>query len=546
MIFKRCLKICDLYGTYFHWYISYKPKLYTLYGGIFTILSILLWILIIIFFGFNNFKRTHPIITTSTVVPKARNIKFGKEKIYLPWRIIDYNNKNINYKGVIYPKIYYYNRKINNTTGEIDTNYTLINYILCNETSMRYLGKEYLLNINLDNLYCIDMEDLFIGGDLINDFLNYIRLDLYLCENGSDYKLSDKCTSFDDLDKLYGKNNSIFFELLYPEVQFQQIDEKMPVIILYKHYYYMINKYLNKVDRIYLREYILEDEQGWIFNIAKNISYWGTYSLDGDNFIRSEKGEYIYKENSSILYSLQIYIDLSVTYYTRKYKKLYEIFSDIFPLIKIVSFICSFLTESINEIIYSKKLHELILDFNQIPDKKPKFNHFNILKEKGMKNYTHILKISDKSSILQEKENSKKISKNQNYSRNNSSIHNGNDSNLGLKIKSNKIVSVFSINDKNSSNKKIERIKYPLQYYLYEFIYTKLRNSNKFISFIPEEFNKTFISYAKLVDIASYIKLYKNFENVQKIVMNQIIKPESLDKKDETITSNRKRKISVI
>ena len=428
----------------------------------------------------------------------------------------------------------------------METNYTLINYILCNETSMRYLGKEYLLNINLDNLYCIDMDDLLMGGDWNNDFLNYIRLDLYLCENGSDYKLSDKCTSFDDLDKLYGKNNSLFFELLYPEVQFQQIDVKMPVIILYKHYYYMINKYLNKVDRIYLREYILEDEQGWIFNIAKNISYWGTYSLDGDNFIRSEKGEYIYKENSSILYSLQIYIYLSVTYYNRKYKKLYEIFSDIFPLIKIVSFICSFLTESINEIIYSKKLHELILDFNQIPDKKPKFNHFNILKEKGMKNYTHILKISDKSSILQEKENSKKISKNQNYSRNNSSIHNGNDSNLGLKIKSNKIVSVFSINDKNSSNKKIERIKYPLQYYLYEFIYTKLRNSNKFISFIPEEFNKTFISYTKLVDIASYIKLYKNFENVQKIVMNQIIKPESLDKKDETITSNRKRKISVI
>ena len=549
MIIKRCLKICDLYGTHFHWYITYKPKLYTLYGGFFTIFSIILWILIIIFFGFNNFKRSHPIITTSSLISKPyRNIKLGKEKIYLPWRIIDYDNKNINHKGIIYPKIYYFNRIYNTTTGEMYTNYSLINYILCNETSMKYLGKEYLLNINLDNLYCIDMEDLFIGGDWNTDFLNYIRLDLYLCENGSDYnELNDKCTSFDELDKLYGKNNSIFFELLYPVVQFQQNDVKIPLIILYKSYYYLLNKYSNKVDRIYLREYILEDEQGWIFNIANNISYWGAYSFDGDNYINNLNSDYIHEGSTSRLYSLQIYIDSGVTYYTRKYKKLYEILSDIFPLIKIVSVIFSFLTESINEIHYSKKLHELILDINQKPDKKPKVNHFNILKEKRMKNYTHILKISKyNSSILQEKENSKRISKYRN-SQNNSSIHNGNDSHLGLKIKSNKIVSYFSDNDKNSS-KKIERINYPLKYYLYELILMKLKCGNKSISSIPEAFKKTFISYTKLVDISSYLKLYKNFENVQKIVMNQLIKPEPVDKKDETITSieKRKRKISAI
>ena len=76
----------------------------------------------------------------------------------------------------------------------------------------------------------------------------------------------------------------------------------------------------------------------------------------------------------------------------------------------------------------------------------------------------------------------------------------------------------------------------------------KLKCGNKSISSIPETFKKTFISYTKLVDISSYLKLYKNFENVQKIVMNQLIKPEPVDKKDETITSieKRKRKISAI
>ena len=96
--------------------------------------------------------------------------------MYLPWRIIDYDEKIINHKGLIFPKIYYFNRTLNISTGEIDYNYTLINYKLCNETSMKYLGKEFLLDINLGELYCIDMEDLNMGGEWNTDFLNYYTL----------------------------------------------------------------------------------------------------------------------------------------------------------------------------------------------------------------------------------------------------------------------------------------------------------------------------------------------------------------------------------
>ena len=156
MIIKRFFKICDLYGTHFHWYIGYKPKLYTIYGGIFSILSIFFWIAIFLLFEFNNLKRTHPVISSSTFPPKGyRNIKFGQEKLYLPWRIIDYDERFINHKGIIYPKIYYFTRTLNKSNGEIDTNYTLLNYKLCNETNMINLGKEFLLDINLSELYCI-------------------------------------------------------------------------------------------------------------------------------------------------------------------------------------------------------------------------------------------------------------------------------------------------------------------------------------------------------------------------------------------------------
>ena len=557
MIIKRFFKICDLYGTHFHWYIGYKPKLYTIYGGIFSILSVFLWIAIFILFGFKNFKRTHPLISSSTFPPKGyRNIKFGKEKLYLPWRIIDYDERFINHKGIIYPKIYYFTRTLNKSNGVIDTNYTLLNYKLCNETNMKNLGKEFLLDINLSELYCIDMEDLNMGGNWNINFLNYIRFDLYLCENGSDYnETSDKCTSFNDIEKKFGKDNSLFFELLYPMVQFQPTEEGTPLLILYQAYYYLFTKNSNKLDRIYLREYILEDEKGWIFNTAKKISYWGTYSLDGDNFVRSDDMDYVHKGSTSRLYSLKIYLNLGITYYTRKYKKLWEILSEVFPIAKAITAIFSFFAETINEILSSKKLHELIMDINQNPDKKNKYNYnFNILKEKKIKNFTNIFCYTQDQKYKPKRENTlnKEVSrfKFQSGKSNNNNSSPKNDSHLGLKLKKNSILREFSENFDGNSSKinKIERIKYKKRYYLFEFILMKLRSKKDHFRLIPERFRKSFCIFTHLLDISSYIKLYKKFENVQKIVVNLANKNQPNYQRNDSIISIRKnkRKISAI
>ena len=557
MLIRRFFKICDLYGTRFHWFIGYKPKLNTVIGGIFSLFSIFLWIIIFILLGFENFKRTHPLISESTFPPSGyKNIKFGKEKLYLPWRIIDYDERFVNHKGIIYPKIYYFTRTLNKTTGEINTNYTLLNYKLCSETSMKNLGKEFLLDINLEELFCIDMEDLNMGGNWNTDFLNYIRFDLYLCENGSDYnETNDKCSSFDEFEKLFGKDNSIFFELLFPIVQFQPTEEEMPLLILYQAYYYLFTKYSNKLDRIYLREYILEDEKGWIFNKPKRMSYWGTYSLEGDNFIRDNEKDYVHKGSTSRLYSLKIYLNLGITYYTRKYKKLWEIFSEIFPIIKAIIAIFTFITEVINDMYSFKKLHELIIGIKKNPDKMMKYN-FNIMKEKKIKNFTNIITYSHTPKNLNSKNKEILRFKLQNGKKNSNIIlQNGNDSNLGLKLKNsnnnnNLVVSELSeYFDKNSSKMyKTERISYPIKYYLFEFILIKLRSKKVHYSLLPERFRKSFASLIHLIDISSYIQLYKHFENIQKIVINLVSKDEPNFKRNDSIISIRKvnRKISAI
>ena len=99
--------------------------------------------------------------------------------------------------------------------------YDLINYKLCNETTMVNYSNLYGIDIELDQLYCIDMEDLDIGGSWDSDFLNLIILDLYACKNGIEYNENNTdCTTYDEIFSLTGQNDCCQFELYYPTVQY--------------------------------------------------------------------------------------------------------------------------------------------------------------------------------------------------------------------------------------------------------------------------------------------------------------------------------------
>ena len=71
---------------------------------------IFLCLLIFVVFSLDDLKRKFHITTTSFIPSEGyRKINFGQEKIWIPWRITDYNNnKFINHTGLLYPIITYY------------------------------------------------------------------------------------------------------------------------------------------------------------------------------------------------------------------------------------------------------------------------------------------------------------------------------------------------------------------------------------------------------------------------------------------------------
>ena len=109
------LKYADCFGTTFNFYTERSIKLYTPLGGILTLLAGIFGVALFLYLNIDDFLHNIPQSTTSIKKENYRRIKFKDEKIWIPWRIRNFSSKTINHTGLLYPLIYYYKAKRNNS-----------------------------------------------------------------------------------------------------------------------------------------------------------------------------------------------------------------------------------------------------------------------------------------------------------------------------------------------------------------------------------------------------------------------------------------------
>ena len=370
---SEIIKYCDLFGTKYNFYTDGKTKLYTILGGILSILSIIICLVIFIIINLDNIRRSTPFVTTSSIQTENYNkIKFGEEKIWIPWRIVDYANNYINHTGIIYPIINYYSNRINSISNIFDSKQKKLKYRLCNDTSMANKSNIYYISVPLNQLYCIEMEDLEIDGSWISSYMNHVQMDLYLCENGTDYNENNTyCTTEETIKNKIGENNSLEVEFFYPVVQFQPENVNNPIIVLYKQSFYHISKFSNKIVRLFLKKYVLLNDVGWITKKVLNSSYWGYSLLEGDSYTISNKRDLINERSTSRIYSLNLYLESGVILYSRKYKKIFSLIGEGLPIIMVIFFIFKKIANVFKFAEENKKIIELL--FINLKEKKNKF-----------------------------------------------------------------------------------------------------------------------------------------------------------------------------
>ena len=442
------IKYFDLFEIKFHFYLNNQPNYQNIFGGLMTFIFCFICVLAFILCSIDDLKKLNP-ITSKSEIPDAgiRTVNILEEKIWIPFRMVTYEEQFVDHRGILFPLIYYVEGKWDNKTG-MNLKYYLLSYKLCNETSMAKKPDYFKINVPLNELFCIDYDDLPFGGSWNGDYLYYLEYNLHLCQDGINFNVSDpRCTKLENL--LQHHNTSWLFEFYYPVVQFQPTNFEVPLAVIYRSYFYRLATHANKVERIYMSQHILSDDRSLLNSQVKNSSIWGMNSLYGDDYYMEYNYDPIIKSTSSRLYSLDIYMDQGMIYYKRSYKKLFIIISDFFPILKLIMLILKKSTQHFKISESKRKLAGLLFENAEIKQKKRVSKRLDRLSYGSISLFANRLKVETYN-------NSKKELKNNNNNEKEDNFNNDCPNNV-IEIsklnKRQKASNVFASNKSNNFNK---------------------------------------------------------------------------------------------
>ena len=523
----KFLKYCDFFGTKFHFYVGGNPNDNSIFGGIMSIIFFIITIIIFILLSYDDLHKLNP-ITEESEVPggEIKIVNFHEQKIWIPWRMVTYEEVFVDHRGILHPVISFIEGKWDSTFG-MNLTYHTLNYKLCNETSMANKSEAYKIPIPLNEIFCIDNDDIPWGGSWHGDIVYYVEVNLFLCEEGVDFDSNDpRCTKTNEL--LKHRNTSWLFEFFYPVIQFEPTNYNMPISVLYRSYMYRLSSYANKVERLYMRENIMDDDKSLIGSNNEKTSFWGMSNIYGDTYFTPPEKDLLVKSTSSRIYSLVIYMDQGYALFKRRYKNIFYIFSEVLPLVNLVLFIFKKTTHFIKSTFAKKQLTELIFENIKITNNlnsKIKENKSKIQYEERpplIKGKSKVFLDLNKNSKINF---SSAVNLNKNLISNYSHNFNENDkSNNKLKL-----ISYTNENDSNSYNKNI-----PSDVNMIKLLNTNLLKKK---SFDDQNYHNNFETYMDKVYIANgkrkIISKYKKEELFpiiyfyMNICFDRLIKPKS-------------------
>ena len=566
------LKFLDLFQVKLHFYINNRPNYQSIFGGIMSISFFLLCIICFVILSYDDFKKMNPISSKSEIPDVGlRTVNILKEKIWIPFRMVTYEEQFVDHRGILFPQLYYVEGKWDNELG-MNLSYHLLTYKLCNETSMAKKPERYKINVPLNEIFCVEADNISFGGSWNGDYINYLEYNLHLCQEGINFNSSDpRCTKLENL--LKHRSTSWIFEFYYPVVQFQPTNYDVPLGVIYRSYFYRLATYTNKVERIYISEHILNDDTGILYSNSKNSSCWGMSSLYGDDYHMEYEVDPLVKSTSSRLYSLDIYMDQGTVYYNRSYKKLFLIFSDFFPILKVLYFFFKRITQHFKKSTIKRNLASLI--FENV-SKKQKFEmntSLNNLHQKGNKliietNNNSKKEFKNKNNFIDGNNSFIDINKNNIKKKNLVNIKNSqsdiiknsisnNKSNLSLNnenimqiLNQQEITKLRNLNsnrksltlikeskknetlntNRNINSKKIKKNEnkvFPYLYFFLDIIFDKIEHPQKFYC-IPHKYFIVYKFMGQMYDISTNVMLIKQFNNLNNFIFESINKSNYL------------------
>ena len=355
----KCFKQIDMYGPKFTFTVFHSMHYKTLIGGILTIISIILILVLCFLVGRDFFFKENPKVLISNEKPTKYTIfNLTQNDLLLAWRINDLNGNEVNLTGKLYPILYYFSIERNSISRNIiNSNRINLKYSKCNYTKRSEL--DLLSDIN--NYYCVDFSNFSFGGASENSFFYYFSIYISYCENGINYD-ENKCSSLNDLNSFI--DNQWEFELIYPEYYFQPNDLSKPLKISYSSYTQHLTKNLQKKDVFTFQNVQFKDDQGILFSRITNTNVIALSSYTSDYFLVDDEN-LVTEGKNSFIYYCDFYMSKDFIQYSRSYLKIQDIIAVSTSIIKIVIIIFQFIGNFYGIVEREMKIIKSFVDFDK-------------------------------------------------------------------------------------------------------------------------------------------------------------------------------------
>jgi len=362
------LYFLDIYAFGFNLIFKNKAKFHTFLGGISGFFSIIFFLIIILVYFINLFKRKDfDIIST---IEKNYNAP-----IYLNTKIMfafvdSEGNDIINDRKLLTINLNYFsfNQPILNIPLEI-----------CNSSSLNFLNK-------LNYLYCADLNNLTLMEKEYENDYSFIYFDIEKC--------NDDC--YDDLEMEEKLEKSVFY-LYVPEYEINHFNFSYPIKQINSLHSLNFN---SKFHKIYEYKYSVINyltDNGFLFTKIENyiINYIDQYNFDITDIT-----------DSPTIGIIRFISNGKNQKYNRRYSKIQDIIANIGALIKIIKIIIKLITCFFTRKIYLQELVNSIMFKNNLKKKhnrnaEKKFSktYLNLNKEYINPSEIQLKEIEDKHSL---------------------------------------------------------------------------------------------------------------------------------------------------
>ena len=151
-----------MFGSRFHFKVFGKHKSMSCFGGLMTLITLVILAIFFYLFGQDFFYKKNPQVIQSGYLPQNYStINLTEEKIIIPWRIEDVSSIPVDPTGILYPRIYYYTSERDPKTMEfVSYNVEYLDFFKCNATDIMVNNGE----LQLGSYYCINLTNKPIGG----------------------------------------------------------------------------------------------------------------------------------------------------------------------------------------------------------------------------------------------------------------------------------------------------------------------------------------------------------------------------------------------